>query len=582
MKKFLFLMFFTLLFANTDATSILKQIPKTSPDYTLASAIVKRIKTLKTNKIIFDANVTDQWDYEKKFLKLAEFKKELISLPDKIEDLQNKIDYLKENNSSINELQIIFYQAQLNILKTRLNFLNNNIKKYEKTLFNNLKQIKFDTDYVQKQIKYWNHLLLQKKKEYEKLKIDLQKWQILNNQENIKLIKNYIKINLSKQKKIYQNLINNYLIIWFAKLQQKDRHIFDLTKKIINYERFIDKNESVALNYIMFDFEKFKFGSKILLYQSKSEIKIIFSQIASVLDYPLFKLSGKMITPLDFIVMLFIIIIGWFTGKYYKKIIYSLRDKYEISFSTATLLANMGYYFILTLTFLIALKSVGLNLSSLAIIAGALSVGIGFGLQNIVSNFVSGVILMFEKSIKIGDYIEIDANTRGEVIDISMRSTIIRTNDNIDIIVPNQSFIQNNVINWTMRDDLVRFRVPFGVEYGSDIDKIEEVILSALEKSNLPFVKSQKFFSTDISPRVVFLEMADNSLNFELFVWVKGEYAKRPRRARSEFLKIIYNTLNNAGIGIPFPQQDLHIKDSVPFEVWIRDSKEKDKNENTN
>ncbi len=575
MKKFFFLICFTFLFANNNVLSLLKQIPKNSPDYTLASAIVKKIKTIKPQKIIFDANVTNQWDYEKKFLQLVKYKKELLIFPDKIDDLENKINYLKENNSSISKLQNIFYKTQLNILKKEFNFLNNNIKKYEKNLFEKLSSIKFSVNYVNKQIKYWNYLLLQKKKEYEKLKIDLQKWQILNNQENIRLIKNYIKINREKQKTIYQNLINNYLIIWFKKLQQKDRHIFDLTKKIINYEKFIDKNEAVALNYVMFDFEKFKFGSKILIYQSKSEIKIILSQISSVLDYPLFKLSGKMITPLDFIVMLLIIIIGWFIGKYYKKIIYSLRDKYEISFSTATLLANMGYYFILTITFLIALKSVGLNLSSLAIIAGALSVGIGFGLQNIVSNFVSGVILMFEKSIKIGDYIEIDANTRGEVIDISMRSTIIRTNDNIDIIVPNQSFIQNNVINWTMRDDLVRFKVPFGVEYGSDINKVEEVILSALEKSSLPFVKSQKFFSTDISPRVIFLEMADNSLNFELFVWVRGEYAKRPKRTRSEFLKMIYNALNNAGIGIPFPQQDLHIKDSVPFEILIKDSKEK-------
>ena len=575
MKKFLFLISFVFLFANTDAISILKQIPKNSPDYTLAIAIVKKIKTLKPQKVFFDANVTDQWDYEKKFLQLVEYKKELILIPDKIEDLQNKIDYLKENNSSINELQIIFYQAQLKILKNRLHLLKTNLKKYEKVLFNELKKIKFDTDYVKKQIVYWNNLLVQKKKEYEKLNINLQKWQILNNQENIRLIKNYIKINREKQKTIYQNLINNYLIIWFAKLQQKDKHIFDLTKKIINYEKFIDEIGAKALNYVMFDFEKFKFGSKILIYQSKNEIKIIYSQISSVMDYPLFKLSDKIITPLDFIVMILIIVLGWFVGKYYKKIIYSLRDKYEISYSTATLLANMGYYFILTITFLIALKSVGLNLSSLAIIAGALSVGIGFGLQNIVSNFVSGVILMFEKSIKVGDYIEIDANTRGEIIDISMRSTVIRTNDNIDIIVPNQSFIQNNVINWTMRDDLVRFKVPFGVEYGSDINKVEKVILNALEKSNLPFVKSQKLFSTDISPRVIFLEMADNSLNFELFVWVRGEYAKRPKRTRSEFLKMIYNALNNAGIGIPFPQQDLHIKDSVPFEVWIRDSKEK-------
>ena len=227
----------------------------------------------------------------------------------------------------------------------------------------------------------------------------------------------------------------------------------------------------------------------------------------------------------------------------------------------------MGYYTILTLSFLMALKVVGLDLSSLAIIAGALSVGIGFGLQNIVSNFVSGIILMFERSIKVGDYIQIDENTRGEIIDISMRSTIIRTNDNINLIIPNQAFIQNNVINWTLGDDIVRFRVPFGVAYGSDIDEVERVVLEALKNSNLPFIKDNKY---DVEPRVVFIEMGDSSLNFELFVWVRGEYAKRPRRTRSEFLKMIYNALNKAGIEIPFPQQDLHIKDCVPFEINIK------------
>ena len=228
----------------------------------------------------------------------------------------------------------------------------------------------------------------------------------------------------------------------------------------------------------------------------------------------------------------------------------------------------MGYYTILTATFLIALKSVGLDLSSLTIIAGALSVGIGFGLQNIVSNFVSGIILMFENSIKVGDYIQIDENTKGEVVDISMRSTVIRTNDNIDLIIPNQTFIQNNVINWTLQDDIVRFRIPFGVAYGSDIDKVERVILGALNKSNIPYVKKHPKF--DVTPRVVFMEMADSSLNFELFVWGRGEDARRPRRTKGRFLKLIYNALNDAGIIIPFPQQDLHIKDAVPFEIKIK------------
>ena len=580
MKKILVFIFFVFLFADNNLTKLLNQIPKNSPDYTLGVAIVQKIKTLKPKKIVFDSNITNQWDYENKFLELIDFKKELMIIPNKIEDLQNRIDYLQSNNTPLSKLQIEFYQKKLYLLKNKFNFLKSHIKDYEKELFNKLSDVKFDINFANKQIKYWNKLLLQKKREYEKLRIDLQKWEILNNKKNMQIIKNYININLNKQKGIYENLIKNYLIIWFYELKNEDKNIFKLTKKIINFEKHIDSLKAEALNEVMFDFEKFKFGNKIFIYQSKNEFKIFLNKVKNFLNYPLFNISNKTITPLDFIIMILILIIGWFIGKYYKKLIYSLRDKYEISYSTSTLLANMGYYFILTITFLIALKSVGLNLSSLAIIAGALSVGIGFGLQNIVSNFVSGIILMFEKSIKVGDYIQIDENTRGEVIDISMRSTIIRTNDNIDIIVPNQAFIQNNVINWTMKDDIVRFRIPFGVAYGSNIDKVEEVVLNSITKSTIPFIKGGKLFDSNVEPRVIFIEMGDSSLNFELFIWVRGEYAKKPKRVISEFLKVIYNGLNEAGIEIPFPQQDLHIRDSIPFEIYIKQENQKEKKQN--
>ena len=568
MKKILLLLSFILLFANSNIQAILKQIPKNSPDYTLAVAITEKIKGIKPEKIVFSAKASNQWEFEKDFFQLINLKKQTLTLPDKINGLKNKINYLNSKNTPISKLQIILFQKQLDVLNNRLDFINSNLQTYEKNLFNKLKNITFNVNYVKTQINYWNNLLLKKQQEEEKLKIDQQKWQILNNQNNLLKTQHYLQINLNKQKNIYQNLIDNYLILWFNKLKQKNKNIFNLTKKITTYASFIDDKYAKALNAEMYKFEKLKFGHEILIYQSKDEVKSVLSQIVSILHYPLFNLSDRAITPLDFIIVLIILILGWLTGKYYKKIIYSLRKKYDLSHSTATLLANMGYYFILTITFLISLKSVGLNLSSLAMIAGALSVGIGFGLQNIVSNFVSGIIMMFEKSIKVGDYIQIDDNTRGEVVDISMRSTVIRTNDNINLIIPNQTFIQNNLINWTLGDDIVRFRIPFGVAYGTDVDKVEKVVLEAIKTSEIPYIKENKKF--EVTPRVIFVEMADSSLNFELFIWVKGEYAKRPKRTKGKFLKLIYNALNKAGISIPFPQQDLHITDSVPFEIKLK------------
>ncbi len=219
-------------------------------------------------------------------------------------------------------------------------------------------------------------------------------------------------------------------------------------------------------------------------------------------------------------------------------------------------MANLGYYLIVIISFFIALNILGIKLSSLALVAGALSVGIGFGLQNVVSNFVSGLILMFERSVKIGDYVEVGEHA-GYVTDISMRSTTINTNDNIDIIIPNQSFIQNNVINWTMNDNIRRFAVPFSVAYGTDVHDVMNIVKNAVTNSPL---QKEIVERRDKQTQVIMTEMADSGVNLELFVWVKGKKMRQPKRTLSEFLVVIYDALYKHGIETPFPQQDIHIK----------------------
>jgi len=252
-----------------------------------------------------------------------------------------------------------------------------------------------------------------------------------------------------------------------------------------------------------------------------------------------------------------IFIIGFFISKGYKSYIKSLsRRSKTITNSTKTLLSNLGHYIIFLITFFIVLKVLGIDLSSIALVAGALSVGIGFGLQNIISNFVSGIILMLERSVKIGDYIQISEDLRGTVVDIKMRSITINTNSNIDVIVPNQDLIQNKVVNWTMNDKIRRFEIPFGVAYGSDPKKVISVVLEAVQKSNFQDI----YISKDRFTRVVMVGMGDSSVDFELFVWIKGNEIFYPKRTMSRFLILIYNALNENGIEIPFPQRDIHIK----------------------
>ena len=164
--------------------------------------------------------------------------------------------------------------------------------------------------------------------------------------------------------------------------------------------------------------------------------------------------------------------------------------------------------------------------------------------------------MMFERNIKIGDYTELSDELRGKISDIRMCSTTITTNDNIDLVIPNKELIEYRVINWIMNDKIKRFRVPFGVAYGTDVEKVIEVVTEAIKSSGF-----KDLYITKQRPiKVVMIQMGASSLDFELFVWVKGESVLYPRGTTSEFLITIYKALNENGIEIPFPQQDLHIR----------------------
>lgn len=287
------------------------------------------------------------------------------------------------------------------------------------------------------------------------------------------------------------------------------------------------------------------------------EAKTIIATLVGILTKPVFTINEINVSILKILISLLIFTFGFLIGGYYKVHIQKIMStRFMIDSSTKTILANLGYYLILIISFLIALDTVGINLSSIALVAGALSVGIGFGLQNIVSNFVSGLILMFERSVRVGDFVELSDSLRGHIVDIRMRSTVLRTNENINIIVPNQNFIQNNVINWTMNDSIKRFEIPFGVAYGTKPELVIDVILKAVNEKHFDDV----YEKDDKRTKVIMTKMDNSSVNFELLVWIIGDEILHPRSTISRFLIVIYDTLYENGISIPFPQLDLHIK----------------------
>ena len=196
------------------------------------------------------------------------------------------------------------------------------------------------------------------------------------------------------------------------------------------------------------------------------------------------------------------------------------------------------------------IQSAGIDMSSLSLLAGALGVGIGFGLQNITDNFISGIIILFEKPIKVGDRIVV-GDTEGDVINISVRATTILTNENVSIIVPNSEFISSRVINWSHNDRNIRFDIPVGVSYAEDPVEVKDVLMKVADE-NEHVLKHP-------APHVFFDEFGDSSLNFTLAIWT-STHTDKPRRLKTELYFDIFERFKEKGIEIPFPQRDIHVK----------------------
>lgn len=234
----------------------------------------------------------------------------------------------------------------------------------------------------------------------------------------------------------------------------------------------------------------------------------------------------------------------------------SVLKRYSATESTVQTVSTIIRYIILVIGLMVIIQTAGIDLSTLSILAGALGVGIGFGLQNITNNFISGIIILFEQPIKVGDRIEV-ANVKGDVTKISARATTVLTNDNISIIVPNSEFISSTVINWSHNDRNVSFRFPVGVSYKEDPENIKSILLEVADENSGVLKRP--------APEVLFDEFGDSSLNFFLRVWTT-EYTNRPNILKSQLYYSIFEKFKVRGVEIPFPQRDLHLKTPIQLD----------------
>lgn len=252
-----------------------------------------------------------------------------------------------------------------------------------------------------------------------------------------------------------------------------------------------------------------------------------------------------------------------------KALLEVVMPKYNMDRGVQLSFARIVQYMIFLLGFFLVLRTLGVEMTQLAILGGALGVGIGFGLQAIVNNFISGLILLFERPIKVGDVILVGQET-GEVSSLGLRATVVRTYDNAEIVIPNANLITGQVTNWTLKERRIRVRVTVGVAYGSDTAKVIEILLGVADGN--PLVLSNP------KPVALFLAFGPSSLDFELRVWIPE--VDDIALARSELNLEIESEFRSAGISIPFPQTDLHLRSVDPdaakiLNITPADQKEK-------
>ncbi|OLP16124.1 hypothetical protein BST81_22945 [Leptolyngbya sp. 'hensonii'] len=272
--------------------------------------------------------------------------------------------------------------------------------------------------------------------------------------------------------------------------------------------------------------------------------------LAQVLAMPLFELGGKPVS-LTSILILIPLAIGVFTLARVLShwINLTLLTRLGLDRGTREAISTGVSYGLIALGLVIVLQSLGFNLSSLAVLAGVLGIGIGFGLQSLASNFISGITLLFERPIKVGDFIEVE-KLLGTVEKISIRSTTIRTLDNVYVIVPNNYFIENQVVNWSYQDRKYRLHIPVGVAYESDPVAVTEALLAAARK------ESQVL--SHPSPKVWLAGFGDSALKFELLVWIGDPPETFNVKSSLNFL--IEQEFRKRHIEIPVPQMDMRIR----------------------
>jgi small-conductance mechanosensitive channel len=359
-----------------------------------------------------------------------------------------------------------------------------------------------------------------------------------------------------RNKKIKELMDQSIVAALFYVKNNNIEKIIETQDYITKLERKLDKKSTLYHSKVEFLDEVVKkstSASEYMFPKLKSAISSIGEDVYATASAPLLVVDEVPISLLSILKVFGLFILGIFIARLYlilmSKLYSTRKDKSYAWIKTA---ANLGFIIIIFSALVMAIASIGLSITNLAVIAGVISIGLGFALKGIVSSMVSGMVIFGENYIKVGDYIKFADDIVGKVIDIGFRATNIRTIDNIHLIVPNSELTDNRVVNLTLNDRIRRIYIPFKVGYGENIPYVKQLIVDAVMESDIKLLREPVRYK----PNVWMRHMAESYIELDLLVWIEG---LRPS-TKSNLLILIYETLQQHNISMPFPQLDMHIK----------------------
>jgi small-conductance mechanosensitive channel len=279
-------------------------------------------------------------------------------------------------------------------------------------------------------------------------------------------------------------------------------------------------------------------------------VQSFIDRLTGVLDTTLVTTGDARLTFGQVLLALFAVLVGFVMSRLLERIVAARLQRTALGPDVLQLVRRLLFYGLMAMVVLTALGILGIPLAAFAFVSGAIAIGVGFGAQNIINNFISGWILMGERPIRIGDFIEI-GDARGRVEAINNRSTRIRRADGVHMLVPNSTLLESTVVNWTLVDDRIRTQVSVGVEYGSPVKQVHDLMAQVCDAH--PAVLD------DPAPRVFFEDFGDHALIFDAYFWVRATSELVVRGVRSDLRFAIEEVFGEHGIVVAFPQRDVHL-----------------------